>query len=212
MDQTAQVLAVTPDNPKPPSQDKIVDQTAQVLAVTLNDLKPPNQDGIDPGKVQATHSAKIETRATLQLDEPSSSTKYNYYPEISRKQFKKWDGREINVDSEWLEPDELRVGKELHLPWPEKGGVEKYWKAVLIDSKLQKTSNCHALILHRELEPHVKGRPYRKHPVASSLRKKYSTSQEAETRRHNLSTFSISHFHTYFNFLLGEVMILYLNL
>ena len=76
VDQTAQVLAVTLDDPKPPNHYNIVDQTAQVLAVTPDDPKPPNRDKLDPGKAQAAHSAKIETCATLQLDEPSSSTKY----------------------------------------------------------------------------------------------------------------------------------------
>ena len=60
--------------------------------------------------------SNIETRATLCL--PSSNVK--------------WDGREINLDGEWLEslndPKELTTGKRLRLPWPEKG-EEKYWNA-----------------------------------------------------------------------------------
>ena len=55
------------------NQDKIVYQTAQILAVPPDDPKPPNQDELDPGKAQAAYISKTETRATHQAPARSIS-------------------------------------------------------------------------------------------------------------------------------------------
>jgi hypothetical protein len=48
---------------------------------------------------------------------------------------KRWDGREILLDGEWLESlypkEDLTPGKIVNLPWQTKGGV-KVWTAVLV--------------------------------------------------------------------------------
>ena len=54
-----QIRLVTLGDPGPPrNQDKVEDQTAQVLAVTPDDPKPPNHDELDPGNAQS-HCTKI---------------------------------------------------------------------------------------------------------------------------------------------------------
>lgn len=49
---------------------------------------------------------------------------------------KRWDGREIVLDGNWLEtlyqPSELVPGKIFSLPWMTKGGTQ-HWSAVVVE-------------------------------------------------------------------------------
>ena len=51
----------------------------------------------------------------------------------------KWDGKEIVVETDWLEglysPEELLEGKEVLLPYPAKGGKTHEWKAVITSTE-----------------------------------------------------------------------------
>ena len=52
----------------------------------------------------------------------------------------KWDGKEIVLESEFLEslvedPAELVPGKIVRLPWEKKGGGTQDWFAVIVDEK-----------------------------------------------------------------------------
>ncbi len=55
---------------------------------------------------------------------------------------KKWDGRVILVNGEWIEslytPEDLIIGKEVLLPWAGKKGKVQEWKAVLVCPKSSK--------------------------------------------------------------------------
>ena len=66
---------------------------------------------------------------------PSSSKPLTYLIEYNGNNSKRWDGKKIIVDGEWLRSlystEELVIGKELKLPWKAKGGKVVEWKAVL---------------------------------------------------------------------------------
>ena len=51
---------------------------------------------------------------------------------------KRWDGKEIWVDGEWVEelynPSELTDGKQIRLPWKGKQGRITYWEAVIVST------------------------------------------------------------------------------
>ncbi len=56
---------------------------------------------------------------------------------------KRWDGKQVLVNDEWLEtlykPEELTVGKKLRIPYPVKRSSEVvYWNAVLVDPQSAK--------------------------------------------------------------------------
>ena len=60
---------------------------------------------------------------------------------------KRWDGKEILLDAEWMEglysESELVAGKKLSLPWQGKGGRVTYWRAVLVPpTPTPTTSRC----------------------------------------------------------------------
>jgi hypothetical protein len=60
-----------------------------------------------------------------------------YYFEFCDNNSKRWDGRQLVGEEEWLEglyePDELVVGKRIELPFPVKGSSSvKYWSAVIV--------------------------------------------------------------------------------
>ena len=168
----------------------------QILA-TLNDPEAPSKDGdedeLKPGKAQdlvtlglknddlvsEESDSRIETHAaTLQLPCVSSSCK-KYIVRFQGKNSKKWDGREISVDEEWLEslydPKELTGGKQLHLPWPEKGGEEKYWNAVFIDPKLPKSPDNACFDT-------LSGTTRKRKSLSKTPSKKCSTNQKTEKK------------------------------
>ena len=64
------------------------------------------------------------------------SNKYRIRYEVNSS--KRWDGREILLDVDWLEslyePGELIAGKQVSLPWQGKGNV-KYWNAVILQQE-----------------------------------------------------------------------------
>ena len=51
---------------------------------------------------------------------------------------KRWDGKEIWVDGEWVEelynPSELTDGKRIRLPWKGKQGRVTYWEGVIVNT------------------------------------------------------------------------------
>ena len=154
------LVRVTGDNAKPvdPCDPK-------------NELMPLSSEsatasGSDPSICHSAvaRESKVETRATLCL--PSSNPK-EYIVKFEGNNSKKWDGREINLDGEWLEslydPKELTSGKQLRLPWPEKG-EEKYWNAVLMEPK-QEISSCD--ITYSNTPSSSKGKTTRKRKAPS---------------------------------------------
>lgn len=48
-----------------------------------------------------------------------------YFVKFEGNESKQWDGKEVELDGEWLESlytqEELATGKSLTLPWPGKG-------------------------------------------------------------------------------------------
>ena len=95
----------------------------------LNDseLEATNKDGdkeeLKPGKAQdlVISDSRIETRAVTLPELPCVSSSKKYIVRFEGNNSKKWDGREISVDEEWLEslydPKELTGGKQLHLSY-----------------------------------------------------------------------------------------------
>ena len=50
---------------------------------------------------------------------------------------RKWDGREIMLDGNWLEelyePSQILPGMPVRLPWPKKHGGIEYWLGVIVE-------------------------------------------------------------------------------
>ena len=142
--------------------------------------------GSDPS---ICHSAvawgsKVLTCTTLCL--PSSNPK-EYIVKFEGNNSKKWDGREINLDGEWLEslydPKELTSGKQLRLPWPEK--EEKYWNAVLMEPK-QEISSCD--ITYSNTLSSSKGKTTRKRKAPSKIPNIKKQCTPHAKRQKNVST------------------------
>ncbi len=83
------------------------------------------------------------TDAAEQKKEPAklpSDIKYSVRYEGNNS--KRWDGKEILIDGEWLEdlynPEDLVVGKEVLLPWAGKRGKVVEWKGILVGPKSSK--------------------------------------------------------------------------
>ena len=114
-----------------PSTGEALPQAAAQLQslATQNDseLEATNEDGdeeeLKPGKAQdlVISDSRIETRAVTLPELPCVSSSKKYIVRFEGNNSKKWDGREISVDEEWLEslydPKELTGGKQLHLSY-----------------------------------------------------------------------------------------------
>ena len=76
---------------------------------------------------------KFALRSTSSVEE----TERRYCVRFEGNRSKKWDGRQIMLESEWLESlysrDDLCPGKIVELPWEEKGAGCVKWKAVIVD-------------------------------------------------------------------------------
>lgn len=60
-----------------------------------------------------------------------------YFVKFEGNNSKRWDGKEIELQGEWLESlystEELTPGKKLTLPWPGKGKKVTEWNVVVVD-------------------------------------------------------------------------------
>ena len=67
-----------------------------------------------------------------------------YSVQYTKNNSKRWDGRVIDVDADWLEllykKEELVPGKEVQLPWQgKKSSSVQQWNAVVVDSEASAT-------------------------------------------------------------------------
>ena len=117
-----------------------------VVAVTAT-CAPTVGAGI-PGAVETVETTPAQTGT------PTVAAKLHekYCVRYKGNTSKRWDGREILLDAEWLEslydPLELIVGKKVRLPWRAKGGIQ-HWNAVVIrpedkpkEGAKEEASNC----------------------------------------------------------------------
>ena len=81
-------------------------------------------------------AAGVEGPTVVATKNANGSRKYSVRYEGNAS--KRWDGREILLDADWLEtlyqPSQLVEGKVLSLPWRGKGGRIVHWRAILIPS------------------------------------------------------------------------------
>ena len=87
------------------------------------------------------------------LTDPDTSSQTNlpkgtqnqYCVQFEDNNCKKWDGKKVWLDGEWLEelyqPPQLSPGSKISLPWPGRGGHIKQWKATVIDPTLENASS-----------------------------------------------------------------------
>ena len=75
-------------------------------------------------------------------NEPGGSSEGNqkvtkYLVQYENNGSKRWDGRVLYIDGEWLEslyqPSELGIGSKVKLPWSGKGGKITYWNGAIVD-------------------------------------------------------------------------------
>ena len=75
-------------------------------------------------------------------NEPGGSSEGNqkftkYLVQYENNSSKRWDGRVLYIDGEWLEslyqPSKLSIGSKVKLPWSRKKGRITYWNGVIVD-------------------------------------------------------------------------------
>ena len=84
----------------------------------------------------STSTSLPSASAALAANPPK---KQKYCIRYTGNSSKRWDGKEIWVDGEWLEglykPSELTDGHRIRLPWQGKRGHVTYWDAVIVDTE-----------------------------------------------------------------------------
>ena len=129
---------------------------------------PPPVDAV----AQTSSSKTNPAPSVVQTTAGRSSEGLNrsrYFIRFVGNNSKRWDGKEIELLGEWVEnlytEDELKIGNELTLPWPGKGGNVTNWNAVVVDGSGKKAEK----IAEKKAEA---GNRKRKAPSATPKKKK----------------------------------------
>lgn len=113
------------ESQKPPAP---LDTT--ISASTTLQLQPE----LDSERQMMIPSPSCSMTASSKIKLPSNKYRIRYQWNNSAR----WDGKEIDVDAEWLEmlyePSTICEVKEVELPWLGKKGRIQHWKAVHVDA------------------------------------------------------------------------------
>lgn len=87
----------------------------------------------------------LEPQLTSSVPTSSALSTRKYCIRYENNNSKRWDGKRILLDGEWLESlypgEDLMPGKVVRLPWKKKGGVS-YWNAVVGDENAVRDSSA----------------------------------------------------------------------
>ena len=110
-----------------------------------------SQSDMQVAVLRASQNLSSSKPRLIGEDNPDSSSRMNlpkatqneYCVQFEDNNCKKWDGKKVWLDGEWLEelyqPPQLSPGSKICLPWPGKGGHIKQWNATVIDPVLDST-------------------------------------------------------------------------
>ena len=93
--------------------------------------------------VPPTKRLKTTLRSTVSTVE---ETGHGYCVRFEGNNSKRWDGKQIMLEREWLESlysqEDLCPGKVVELPWEQKGAGCVKWRAVIVDSAAKSRGEC----------------------------------------------------------------------
>lgn len=99
--------------------------------------RDPEHQSSEPASIGECQESAESERPEPNFPSPASSAKTQYSVKYVGNSSKRWDGRVISLEGQWLEtlyePAELVPGKQVSLPWLKKGGAVQYWSAEVVD-------------------------------------------------------------------------------
>ena len=127
MDQEEEIVDATYAEDKRPSSRSANDKNT----VEGEDYPASTPSKISNDKSGRSRKAKDKGAAAVGVNSDGGAT---YCIRYENNQSKRWDGKELLVDKDWVDelyPDGIYPGKQLELPWTGKKGKTVMWNAVV---------------------------------------------------------------------------------
>ena len=147
-----QLLATTATTATTP-QSAVQLNSQPPAAGSESDVATASESQLPATTLPTTRSAAAAAASGITAEETiiaTSATSRKYTVRYQNNNSKRWDGKEIVLDGEWLEtmysPHDLQPGKVLSLPWSGKNGREETWSAVVVHVGIKGDKDCLRLV------------------------------------------------------------------